>query len=259
MIGIIGDGFVGSAIKKSLNNKNINVISYDKYKGIGNLNHLLKCNIIFFCLPTPFIDNVGYDLSPIEENLLFLSKNSYGGLIVIKSTVSIGTCSQLFKNYNLKICHNPEFLTQRTAYEDFHNQKNIVIGYDQNPIDLKNLIDIYSKYNAKINLCTTKESEATKLFCNSFYAQKVMIFNEFYSLCQKLDINYNCIKRIMLDNDWINPMHTNVPGPDGKIAYGGACFPKDTKALLKQMSDNQSYNEMLEACIKERDKIRKDN
>lgn len=259
MIGIIGEGFVGSAIKKSLNNKNINIFSYDKYKQIGNLNYLLKCNIIFFCLPTPFVDDFGYDLSSIKENLLFLSKNNYGGLVVIKSTVSVGTCSQLFKKYNLKICHNPEFLTQRTAFEDFHNQKNIIIGYDQNLDDLKYLIKIYSKYNAKINLCTTKESEAAKLFCNSFYAQKVMIFNEFYSLCEKLDIKYDYVKKMMLDNDWINPMHTDVPGPDGKLAYGGACFPKDTKALLKQMKDNKSYSKILEACIYEKDLIRNED
>ena len=60
----------------------------------------------------------------------------------------------------------------------------------------------------------------------------------------------------MLENDWINPMHTQVPGSDGKLSYGGACFPKDTQALLHHMKKVGSEHAVLEACIKERDQLR---
>ena len=64
---------------------------------------------------------------------------------------------------------------------------------------------------------------------------------------------------MMLKNDWINPMHTVVPGTDGKLSYGGYCFPKDTNALLEFMKKNNSPSEVLEATISERNKMREEN
>jgi UDP-glucose 6-dehydrogenase len=62
----------------------------------------------------------------------------------------------------------------------------------------------------------------------------------------------------MLKNQWINPMHTNVPGPDGNISYGGLCFPKDTKALNSYMKKYNSDNKVLQSSIDERDSMRDD-
>ena len=63
---------------------------------------------------------------------------------------------------------------------------------------------------------------------------------------------------MILKNGWVNPMHTNVPGSDGKISYGGLCFPKDTKALSNYMKNNNIPNNVLDASIKERDLMRDD-
>ena len=60
----------------------------------------------------------------------------------------------------------------------------------------------------------------------------------------------------MLKNGWINPMHTNVPGSDGNISYGGFCFPKDTNALNNYMIKNNSPNQILNSTIKERNLLR---
>ena len=62
----------------------------------------------------------------------------------------------------------------------------------------------------------------------------------------------------MLKNNWINPMHTNVPGQDGNISYGGMCFPKDTNALNSFMEKNNIPNKVLDATINERNQMRKD-
>lgn len=62
----------------------------------------------------------------------------------------------------------------------------------------------------------------------------------------------------MLKNDWINPMHTNVPGTDKQLGYGGACFPKDTAALCSYMESKQSDNTVLKGVIEERNKLRGD-
>lgn len=64
---------------------------------------------------------------------------------------------------------------------------------------------------------------------------------------------------MMLKNNWINPMHTQIPGPDGQVSYGGLCFPKDTNALYKYMDRIGSANKLLESCIIERNDMRKDN
>jgi UDP-glucose 6-dehydrogenase len=74
-----------------------------------------------------------------------------------------------------------------------------------------------------------------KIFCNCFYATKIQFFTEIYLLCEKTGCDYNVVKNMMLGNGWINPMHTNVPGNDGNISYGGYCFPKDTNALNEYM------------------------
>jgi UDP-glucose 6-dehydrogenase len=62
----------------------------------------------------------------------------------------------------------------------------------------------------------------------------------------------------MLKNGWIHPMHTKIPGPDDNISYGGACFPKDTKALLHYMKEIEVPHEVLDACVREREKMRDD-
>ena len=264
-IGIIGVGFVGGAMLKSFREKskysNDFIMGYDKYKKIGSFENILQTDILFLCLPTPYdATTSSYDKSALKDICADLTKSNYQGLVVIKSTVEPTTSQDLADKYGLSIIHNPEFLTARTAYIDFHNQKHIIIGRTSNVNDdqVNILINFYKKNypDAEITICISTESESIKIFCNSFYAIKVQFFNELYLICQKLNINYNIIRNAMLKNNWINPMHTSVPGPDGKLSYGGACFPKDTNALLAFMELNKSPCEILRAAVCERNKIR---
>ena len=149
-------------------------------------------------------------------------------------------------------------MTARTAFEDFHNQRHIVIGCSRDLSQCPELVTFYSLYypDAIISICMSIESESMKMFCNSFYASKIMLFNEYYLLCQKNNSNFNTIKDLMLENNWINPMHTNIPGPDGLLGYGGACFPKDTKALLNYMKEKNTNYNVLESVINSCDNIR---
>ena len=263
-VGIIGLGFVGSAIKASFELKNIDVFGYDKFKdgGIGSLSDMFQKNILFLCLPTPFDEKeMCYDITSIQETCKILSENAFSGLLVIKSTIEPTTTDNLSKEFNLKIIHNPEFLTEATAYEDFHNQKHIVLGKGVNVLDeeLNRLYNLYNEYypDAAISLVSSEESECMKLFVNSFYATKIQFFNELYLLCKNIDCNYDSIKELMLKNNWIHPMHTKVPGRNNELSYGGNCFPKDTNALLQYMKRNNSKHEVLEAVINERNSMRK--
>jgi len=263
-IGIIGIGCVGTALQKDFIDKNINISIYDKYKngGINTIKHVLNCDIIFVCLPTPYdIKFKSYDKSAIIEICSQLEKLNYQNLVVLKSTVEPETTDNLQKRFNFNIVHNPEFLTASTAYQDFKNQKHIVVGYPNSKKNsiLEPLKSFYNKYypNAEISIMKSCESELMKLGVNTFYSVKIQYFNEIYLLCQKLNISYDNVKNTMLKNNWINPMHTLVPGTDGKLSYGGMCFPKDTNALNEYLKKKNSENAILDACIQERKTVRK--
>lgn len=265
-ISIVGLGFVGSVIYKVLTEKKYQVDGYDKYKngGIGKLKYCLTSDITFLCLPTLYDEETkGYDMSPINETLEYLNKNNYQNLIVLKSTVLPNVTEELAIKYNLNIVNNPEFLTARTAYFDFLNQNHIVLGKTSvcSQEQLKKIYYLYKKNwpCTKISLVSSTESEIMKLSCNCFYAIKVQFFNEMYLLCKNRDIDYNQVKNLMICNGWINPMHTQVPGPDGKLSYGGLCFPKDTKALNNYMKYLNIPNQVLTSTINERDMMRNDN
>ena len=270
-ISIIGLGFVGSAMYKSFLLKglinNIEIKTYDKFKdgGIGSLNDCLDTDIMFLALPTVYNEEIGeYDKKPILETCAVLSNNNYKGAIVIKSTVEPETTNKLSKLFpELEFIHNPEFLTARTAFKDFHNQYHIVLGKGPNCSE-ENLNKVKKFYedlypDAEISVSTSLESESMKSFVNCFYAVKVQFFTELYSLCEKNGCDYNTVKDMMLKNNWINPMHTTVPGPDGQISYGGLCFPKDTNALNKYMLREGTPNKVLAATIEERNEMREDH
>ena len=269
-IGIVGVGFVGGAIKDFLllNNFKLDetLFLYDKYKngGIGQINNLLICDIIFLALPTMFSHKYEhYDINSIEETLEYLMNNDFQNTVVIKSTVEPTVTDSLASKYKLNLVHNPEFLTARTATEDFKNQKHIVLGKsDQCLNDKFELVVNFFKHffnQAEISLCQAKESESMKLFLNNFYAVKVQYFTEIYLLCNELKIDYNNVKNLMLKNNWINPMHTHIPGPDGKISYGGLCFPKDTTALMYFMDRLDIPNSVIKSTVNERNKMRSED
>jgi UDPglucose 6-dehydrogenase len=158
------------------------------------------------------------------------------------------------------LIHNPEFLSAKTAQYDFLNQKHIILGLSHNfskNIDI--IVNFYKKYFCdNISIVDSTESESVKLFCNSFYASKIQIFTEFYLLCEKLNIDYNKVRNLMINNGWINKMHTDIPGNDGIISYGGLCFPKDTNALNSFMKKIKSPNKVLNSVINERNNMRID-
>ena len=264
-ISIIGIGFVGGAMKKSFELKKNMVYAYDKFKDLNTFEECLETEVMFLCLPTLFNENTNeYDKGPILETCEKLSKYNYQGIVVIKSTVEPETTKNLTTQFpTLKFVHNPEFLTAATAFEDFHNQKHIVLGTTKNikQKDLNTLIEFY-KYNypeADISICNSTESESMKSFVNCFYSVKVQFFNELYLHCGNSGCDYERVKSLMLKNGWINHMHTNVPGPDGKLSYGGYCFPKDTNALLNDMKQKGTPCHVLESTIKERNMMRKDD
>lgn len=269
-IAICGVGIVGNAMLESFLKKGFkidkDILIYDKFRngGMGSFESLLNSDILFLALPTPFDENLkSYNIDAIIETLRKLRANNYKGPIVIKSTMEPQNTNNMAKEYLLNLIHNPEFLTAKTAPDDFHYQAHIVLGKSVSCEEDKFYLvrDFYKFYypDAEISLCTSDESESMKIFCNCFYSTKIQFFTEMYLLCQKIDVSYNNAKNLMLKNGWINEMHTEIPGPDGHISYGGLCFPKDTNALNRFMISNDTPNRILDATITERDEMREDN
>jgi len=265
MASVIGLGFVGSALYKSFSLQKVAPLrGYDKFKngGIGTLEECLDTPIIFLSLPTLYDhDEREYNKNAINEVLTNLNEYKYEGIVVLKSTVEPGTTNDLSKKFpELSIMHNPEFLSAKTAFYDFHHQTHIVLGNGPNCTSqqLQHVYDFYHEFypNAEISTCTAIESESMKSFVNCFYSVKIQFFNELYLLCQNQGADFKTVRDLMLKNDWINPMHTDVPGHDGSLSYGGACFPKDTNALLQAMKRNGTPHAVLEGCVRERNVLR---
>lgn len=261
-VGVIGYGVVGKAMVNTFQKRKIDCIYYDKF--VETHSCLAQCcetcELIFLALPTP-PGTDGYDLSAIHETLSFFEDHNYDGLIVLKSTVLPGTTHVLQNQYSsLSIIHNPEFLSARTATFDYENQTHILIGItpQTSDEDLELLEDFfeYALPNIPSTICTSTESESTKIMCNAFYATKIQFFNEMYFYSKKCHANFNIITQNMINQGWINPMHTRVPGHDNRFSYGGSCLPKDTQTLLHDLALHDSPHEVLQAVCNEQKKMR---
>ena len=125
-VGIIGNGFVGEAIAFAFSSSyETKVYDIDINIASHPIDEVLKCDLIFVCVPTPMFRNGRQDLSFIENVFKNATK---GPLYVIKSTVLPGTTENLINKYDLDIIFSPEFLTERTAKLDMLTQSRIILG-----------------------------------------------------------------------------------------------------------------------------------
>ncbi len=244
-IGVIGNGVVGSAVVRTWleHCDEIRVWDDKKERRTHSMVEALACDISFVCLPEGAVEEFCKDwdsmnFGPNDEN------------VVLKSTVPIGTTRRLREQYQLpNLIHSPEFLTARCAFTDAQcPTRNIIgvpggaatLGYSAPCYDL--LYDLYEKRFPGVQILnmTSDESEAVKLMVNSFFAVKVAFFNEIRSLCDKLGLDWETVRAGILSDGRIAHSHTQVPGPDGKYGFGGACLPKDLKMLVELMEKDGS-------------------
>jgi len=193
-IGIVGIGYLGGAAKYWFDRQNVGAFFYDKYKGIGSLQELNKAEIIFICLPTPFIaeERKGFDDSAIREVLESIEGEK---IIVVKSTVLPGTTEGYQKKYpHHKFLMNPEFLVAKTAINDFLNPDRQIVGYTkESKNSAEYILSILPKSPFKKIVAAT-EAEMIKYFGNTFLANRVIFANQMFDLCQNLGINYDVVK-----------------------------------------------------------------
>ncbi len=251
-IGIIGQGFVGTAIREGLQNF-YKIETYDKFKSdlssCKDLNKLCqKTNMIFVCLPTPMNVDGSCDLSIIENTIGELNKISNDHIVIIKSTVPPGTTERLNQEcQNLSIVFSPEFLTEANFIEDFRNQSRILIGGPRPAsTHVKNM---FGKVFQGIPIVKTgsNTAEMVKYFTNCFLATKVGFANEMKQICDRSNVDYDKVVEYSLYDARIGRTHLATPGPDGKSGFGGSCFPKDINALIHVARDVDVQPKILKA------------
>lgn len=224
-VGIVGCGFVGGALKAWLekNNPEIGILVSDPPKGYND--DLSKADIVFLQIHVPTEDDGSQDLTLMTE----LIKGLPDVPVFIRTTILPGTSEKLSKETGHKVYFMPEFLTERTHIQDFETQPMVFTG----AVELLKEIFKGKKYIEMSSL----EAEITKYAHNVFGAYKVTYFNAVYDYCQRLGANWTRVHQGCLLSGYINDVHTFVPGPDGKLGYGGKCFPKDVNAFAELTKD----------------------
>ena len=248
-LGIIGHGYVGESQSFAFSPSfDVRVYDKDSSKSTHSLNEVLDSDFIFVCVPTPMKKDGSQDLSFVEN---FFKTAKEGPIYIIKSTVIPGTTNLLNEKFkNLKIIFSPEFLTERTAKLDILTQTRIILGGDKNLTSkVRNIYDIRFK-NKTIIETDSLTAEYIKYMNNTFFASKVSIMNEFYRLANHLGVDWETALYGFVSDQRIGDSHLNVPGPDGKLGFGGTCFPKDINAFITFAKKNNINMNVLEAAWK---------
>lgn len=241
-IGIIGKGFVGSAVKFGFSpnvgcDAETKVFDVNPQKSTHSLNEVVNdSDFVFISVPTPSDKNGKIDLSILEnciENISKIATND-NTIFLIRSTIVPGTSSALQEKFpNIKLVFNPEFLTERSANYDFINQSRFILGGDAT--DVSKVSELYKwRFGKTISIIETnfETAELIKYMTNTFLATKVSFLNEMRILSDKVGANWEDAVEGFVRDGRVGHSHLNVPGPDGKFGFGGSCFPKDIQALI---------------------------
>ena len=219
-----------------------------------------KSNIIFICVGTPTKKNkYEADLSQVYDVAKKISKNIKSFKIIInKSTVPVMTgdnvekiLSKKVKKKLFSVVSNPEFLREGEAIRDFIYPDRIVIGTSNKKSNkiLKNLYSPLISKGAKYINTSRRAAELIKYASNAFLATKITFINELANLCEKLDINVEDVSIGIGTDKRIGGRFLRA-GP----AYGGSCFPKDTRALVDTANKSSTSLSVIKSVINSNNK-----
>jgi UDPglucose 6-dehydrogenase len=246
-IGIIGRGFVGSAVEFGFSpntgcDAEVRVYDKDPSKSLHSLEETVnESDIIFLSVPTPSNKDGSMNLDIVRQVLQDISDVNVvnDNIVLLRSTVIPGTTRKLdseFKNVNL--IFNPEFLTERSAKFDFINQPRFILGCGDEVMDRyrsEQVADLFrDRFGESIPVVETnyETAELIKYMNNCYFATKVSFLNEMYQIALESGVDWETALDGFVRDGRIGHSHMNVPGPDGKLGFGGSCFPKDIQAII---------------------------
>ena len=213
-----------------------------------------KSDVCFIAVGTPQGEDGSADLQYVLGVAEEIAKAMNGYKVIVdKSTVPVGTAekvAEIIKKHTthpFDVVSNPEFLKQGNAVDDFLSPDRVVIGSNSDKAT-KIMQEIYAPFQRtgnRVVVMDTKSAEMTKYAANSFLATKISFMNEIANLCEKVGANAEMV-RIGISTDSRIGNKFLFPG----LGYGGSCFPKDVKALIKTGKDNGCEMSIVESVDK---------
>ncbi len=209
----------------------------------SNINDAVKqSEVCFIAVGTPQGEDGSADLQYVMQVAEAIAKSINGYKVIVnKSTVPVGTAEKVteiikqYTNYPFDVVSNPEFLKQGNAVDDFLHPDRVIIGSNSDKAT-RIMQDIYASFfrtGNRVIVMDVKSAEMTKYASNSFLATKISFMNEIANLCEKVGADAEMV-RVGMSTDTRIGNKFLFPG----LGYGGSCFPKDVKALIKTGIDN---------------------
>jgi len=252
-IGVIGVGVVGTAIEQGFRDLGHIVKTHD-IKFNTRIENVLDTKIVFLCLPTNPDRRGECNTKPIFQVVRRLNHLKYKGIIAIKSTIIPGTYAELKKEFDEeRMCHVPEFLREKFAYEDFTENHNVLVvgapNYDVSRI----VINCHGNYPKNVIEMKPEEAEFVKYFSNVFKAVKITFANSFGKICDEFDIDYNSVLKAF---ELENVKETSYLKYSNELrGFGGMCLPKDVQALSKLVENKDIDVNLFKFILDENEKF----
>jgi UDPglucose 6-dehydrogenase len=199
------------------------------------INAVKDAEIVFLCVPTPEGEDGNADLSYIQAAAKTLSPLLCSGAVVVnKSTVPVGSTKvveQELKRPDISVVSNPEFLREGSAIQDFLHPDRIVVGSENQEAAVR-VAELYKNLGAPVVVTDPASAETIKYAANAFLATKISYVNAVAAICEGVGADINDVV-LGLGYDKRIGHEFLRPGP----GWGGSCFPKDTKAMVKIAQD----------------------
>lgn len=228
-VGIVGMGVVGKGILKLFQW----ATGYDIYDGqyMDNKDAVNNADICFVCVPTPSLDDGACDTSIVEEVIGWLEAD----VIVIKSTVAVGTTDRLVEETGKRICFSPEY--QGATQHSHPANEFVILGGDSDTTMVVAQAYQYA-FDAYLQIKQTdaKTAELVKYVENTWLATKVVFCNEMARIGRAMGVDYNELRELFLLDSRVNPSHTFVYYD--QPYYDSHCLNKDIPALVRCAKDN---------------------
>ena len=257
-VGVVGLGFVGTAVYQSYQSSFVNTLVIDPSKGwVTSYQDITHCSAVFVCVPSPQGDDGSCDTSILESVLKELKAVDYTGVIISKVTAPPNVYAQLQKEHP-NLVHAPEFLTAANANSDYLNGTFAFVGGSVAAYrnEAERIIRIGQRKLEFVRHCSIQEASMVKYILNCYLATKVVFMNEVAKLAESMDCKWTVLQDLIECDSRIGTTHMQVPGPDGQYGFGGMCFPKDTSAMLKFAEQAAQQMNVLEAAVKKNTLLR---
>jgi UDPglucose 6-dehydrogenase len=206
---------------------------------VGSAAAAKDCDIAFLCVPTPQGDDGSADLSYVQISAEQISSVlPFEAIVVNKSTVPVGSTKvveKALKRPDVKVVSNPEFLREGSAVQDFLKPDRIVVGSDDQAAAMK-VASLYDGLSTRIIITDPASAETIKYAANAFLATKLSFINAVAAICEGVGADINDVIVGMGSDRRIGESFLR-PGP----GWGGSCFPKDSRALIK-IAEDADYN-----------------